>query len=161
MREKCQMGGADAECTPTPWATRRLERIATAQFVTVERHGSPVCTHILALLIHSNQAQRPRRVQDAALARDIAQHFASSRRCLCWAARDTLHATLVSQALQRAGQTRQLQSPPTLHHSDRGCQSPHFVRPCGAALGWLSPLPSGSPAANTAPPRPRAAWCKA
>jgi transposase InsO family protein len=46
---------------------------------------------------------------------------ASSRKVVGWATSESLHTTLVTEALERAWQTRR-PSPGLLHHSDRGFQ---------------------------------------
>ena len=52
-----------------------------------------------------------------------------SRRILGWSTREDLATTLPNAALELALQTRGSKPEDLLHHSDRGCQLPHCVRP--------------------------------
>lgn len=54
------------------------------------------------------------------------------RRILGWSTSETLATELPNAALERALQARGSIANGLLHHSDRGCQLPHFVRPAGS-----------------------------
>ena len=62
-----------------------------------------------------------------------AEMDAFSRRIIGWSTLDSLDTALPIAALERAFQTRSHAAfADLLHHSDRGCQLTHFVRPSGS-----------------------------